>query len=143
MNKERSSQEREQVRLLVLEREGLQRPAREQGEPILQGEKLTYTTREGLFGLFRIKAVVAQGQHYLLQVLRQGGASEQKQRRTGEAAGQMGVTDELVFTISYTSAGDISSSASSSTLTPGLNRVEILLDEEGIPVSYSIDGAEG
>lgn len=140
MNEERSSQEREQVRLLALDQEGLQRPARGQGEPILQGEKLTYTTREGLFGLFRIKAMAVQGHLYLLQVLRQG---RRKQRGTGEAAGQMGGTDELAFTISYTSAGDTSSSASPSMLTPGLNRVEILLDEEGIPVSYSIDRAEG
>jgi hypothetical protein len=142
-NEERSSQEREQVHLLPLDREGLQRPAREQGEPILQGEKLTYTTREGLFGLFRIKAVAAQGQLYLLQVLRQGRQSEQKQRRIGEGASQMGVTDALVFTISYTSTDDISSSTSPRALTPGLNRVEITLDEESIPVSYSIDGAEG
>ncbi len=109
----------------------------------MQGEKLTYTTREGLFGLFRIKAVAAQGRLYLLQVLRLSRGGRQKQRRTGEAAGQMGATDELAFTISYTSDDDTSSSASLSTLTPGLNRVEILLDEEGIPVSYNIDGAEG
>jgi len=102
-----------------------------------QGEVSTYTTHTGPFHLFHIRNVPALGQALLLQILR----PQKSNRQTRKGSHPLTVTDELAFTL------EVSHSASAYTATPlelipGLNQVTIVLSEEGIPASYSIDGAE-
>jgi len=58
---------------------------------------------------------------------------------SGHGNEQMHITDELLFSLEFQQPDTPSTGAS---LTPGMNQVVILLDSDGVPVSYCIDGAE-
>ena len=133
----------EEVRLLPLAfQEDTQRRGEQQG---LRGEASTRMAHTLHFTLFRMSiAVPMQGQSFLFQVLRKYNEYAGKKRgkwnnaqEDGEQAQQAYVTDASSFSVAFRQL-----EGTTSTLTPGLNQIVIFLDNEGIPVSYSIDGAE-
>jgi hypothetical protein len=109
----------------------------------IQGEASTYTTPKGPFRLFRISNVSTLGKALLLQILRfkKNHPHEEHSRRARKNSDQFIVTDELAFTLEFShSASEYTSTPLE--LIPGLNQITIIHSEEGIPDSYSIDGAE-
>ena len=116
------------------------------------------------FRLFRI-TLPAQGQPFLLQVLRRDGRysrydGEKQQDPKNEKVNkayteQPHLTGVATFSVKFrhldksvetataaTTPTSSPDSTSASTLIPGLNEVIIYLDDEGTPGNYSIDGAE-
>lgn len=86
----------------------------------------------------RSQNIPAEGQAFLLQVLRQW--------RTGGGAGvvqQAQLTDEMAITLEVrTGDGTPERQSGQAQLIPGVNRIVILLDQDGRAESYSIDSAE-
>lgn len=102
----------------------------QQGREPAQGEESTHATEQRLFHLFRFKHILAQGHLHLLQVVR-------KRENARDI-----VTDELAFSLEYRRAGS-EDAPDEALATPEQHRVVVVLDEEGLPVSYSIDGVRG
>ncbi|MFL5663392.1 MAG: hypothetical protein ACJ8BW_18930 [Ktedonobacteraceae bacterium] len=99
------------------------------------------------FSLFRLK-LLEMGKPHLLQILRRRNeeSSPGKQRVANE---DFSVVDTSVFKLEFRRHNEGADTVIGSTgntqgepLQAGLNRVVIYLDNEDIPVSYSIDGAE-
>lgn len=131
----------EQVRLLPGNTQQKRHPAAEHDLQVTNGEASTYTTRTGLFHLFRLQAVFAQRKTYLLQILRQRQGRKEVANPTRGGKELLTITDELAFTLECHST--ISSETSTQpVLTPGRNHLVIVFNEEGTPDEYSIDGAE-
>ncbi len=91
--------------------------------------------------------VPVQGRVFGLQILRGRNWFNRHGTRTPErkSGDQMFVADELAFSLEFLPPQESSPAVSSTPvtpITPGLNQVVIFLDHDGIPVSYSIDGAE-
>lgn len=80
---------------------------------------------------------------YALHILRwRNWFSSERQRNptvSGSGNEQLYIADELLFSLEFRAAETPSTGAS---LTSGVNQVVILLDSDGVPVSYCIDGAE-
>ena len=103
------------------------------------GEVSTHTTGKSLFHLFRIKAIPALGQTLFLQILRP------QSTRQGTRGGQqpLRVTEEMAFRFDYHQMPDTQTQQKpGEDDRPGQSQVVVVLDAEGIPNSYSIDGAE-
>ncbi|MFL5662559.1 MAG: hypothetical protein ACJ8BW_14595 [Ktedonobacteraceae bacterium] len=99
------------------------------------------------FSLFRLK-LLEMGKPLLLQILRRRNeeSSSGKQRVANE---DFSVVDTSAFKLEFRRHSEVAETLTRSTrntqgepLQAGLNRVVIYLDNEDIPVSYSIDGAE-
>jgi hypothetical protein len=103
-------------------------------------EVTTHATTMGIFRLFRLKLITTSAWLYLIRI--QHIQKQQTTRpRTAPGATRQPYTphlDDLVCTISFTSITDDTSTHRP--LTPGRHEVVILLNEEGIPTSYRIDG---
>lgn len=130
------NEETEQVHLLPLETQ-----SQSQAQQSTKGQASTYATQKAHFCLFRFNNLSAQGKAILLQIRRQWKRSHLGRQPIKQDSDHLWVTDELTCTIEY----HHSTSQNSSThleLIPGHNRVAIVLDEDGTPTSYSIDGAE-
>jgi hypothetical protein len=141
---------REQVRLLPVDfqQDTSSRQWREQHSNTAEvSTRMTHALR---FRLFRITIPApAQGRSFLLQVLRRYkkhiGKKLGKSNKVNEDSGfpeQFSVTDSLSFSIAFRHLNGTTETTPTPTLTPGLHQVVIYLDNEGTPVSYSIDGAE-
>jgi hypothetical protein len=103
----------------------------------MKGEASTYAARKGLFHLFHIKDVTAQGRVFLLQVLRQGRRNGPNKKTQDPPL----VTDEIPFRLEYTHRTNDENSTHVE-LIPGLTQVTIVLSEDDTPSNYSIDGVE-
>ncbi|MBO0783053.1 MAG: hypothetical protein J2P37_29920 [Ktedonobacteraceae bacterium] len=131
----------EQVRLHVIDTPGQSTPQPAYG--MKENKALTYASKRGPFRLFHLRYFFKQGQGLLLQILR-----HYQHRRAHSLSGEnrlmpanMHVDDELICLLEYRSA------SSKQIVTPieiiaGIKRVVIMLNEEGIPNSYTIDGSE-
>jgi hypothetical protein len=126
-------EEMEQIRLLPVKADISRRSL---SAPEVVGEASTYATYTGLFHLFRLKVVPEQGRRYLLQILRQRKERSQSRKVQGESR----VTNELALTLEYHQATEDNSAHAG--LIPGENHVVIMLNEDGVPDNYTIDGAE-
>lgn len=126
-----------QVRLLPVEADTSRRSLT---PPVVADEASTYTTRTGLFHLFRLKATPEQGRAYLLQILR----PRKIQPQTRAVQEDIKVTDELVFTLEYRHTTENDPAYSTHTgLIPGQHHVVIVLNEDDMPGNCTVDGAEG
>lgn len=99
----------------------------------------TYGAQQEPFRLFAIKHIQTHGQALLLQILRHW--KRRNQARGATATQSVHLTDELLFTVEVRQ-NKTPAEGTRRTLYPGRNQVIIFLDEEGLPNSYSIDGAE-
>jgi len=133
----------EQVRIL---QPGAQRSAaflqRHEQPGTIVGTASPHENQKGKrrFRMFHIQDLPAQGQALLLQILRPG------RSKTRKSEDQLAPPDELVFSVEFRRLGESSGTSQiepAPVLVTGLNRVVIFLDEENIPCSYTIDGAEG
>jgi hypothetical protein len=104
------------------------------------GTAATYSTQKGPFRLFRIKDIPATGQPMLLQILRSWQAKHQSANEQDEQ--HPWISDELVLSCRFLQQDQPAEALQEQSLSPGINQVIILVDKDGIPVSYSIDGAE-
>jgi len=130
-----SDEKLEQVHLFSIDIQDPHQPAQSHEQPQRQGEASNYTSWQGLFRLFQIKNVPLQRWATLIQVLRKVG------NRTQVEAEGFQVTENLPCKIEYRQAtGD--NSPLHIEVIPGLTRVMIVLDEDGIPITCNIDGAE-
>lgn len=108
------------------------------------GDASTYTTRTGLFHMFRLQTVLTQKKNYLLRILHQWQDRKRGLHPIGEGKKAFRIVDELAFTLEYHNVTHSGTAPPPQTaITPGRNRLVIMLNEEGIPCAYSIDGAEG
>lgn len=129
-----SDEELEQVYLSSIDIQDPHQPSLSLGLPQRQGQASNYTSWQGLFRLFQIKNIPLQRWATLVQVLRKNGS-----RAKGEEGFQ--VTENLPCKIEYWHAtGD--NSPLYIEVIPGLTRVVIVLDEDGVPITCNIDGAE-
>lgn len=135
-SEQKSTSNEETVRILPIE---TQSQSQVQQSP--EGQVSTYAIQRGNFRLFRLNNLSIQGKAILLQILRQWQRSHLSQQSIEQDSDPFWVTDELTCTIEYHHSTSQNSS-SHLELIPGHNRVAIVLDEDGIPISYSIDGAE-
>lgn len=147
------SEEAEQVRLIGLQQNSSLHQPREQRTAI--GDVPARMIHSIRFRVFHLTAP-AQGQPFLLQVLRRYNEYTGKKRRKRNQvkehsahARPLYMTDSLAFSVEFRPSSEIiettvaaSTPTSTPTLTPGVNRVVIYLDNEGTPAGYSIDGAE-
>ncbi|HLG61116.1 MAG TPA: hypothetical protein VKY19_04230 [Ktedonosporobacter sp.] len=124
-----SHEELERVHLYSIDIQDLHRTLRSHEQPQKQGEASNYTSWQGLFRLFQIKNVSLQHWAMLVQVLRKSGNAE-----------EFRVTETLPCKIEYHAASD--NSPLHIEVIPGLTRVVIVLDEDGIPITCNVDGAE-
>jgi len=156
----RQDEELEQVRILPL---GAQRdapmPQRNEQQHDIVGEASPSTAQEERFRTFRVKDVAAQGHALVLQILRRWTAgSQQRQSKATDDREQTWLSDEVAFTLEFRhtevsqaepggqqprDAATVTPPGDQATLHPGVNQVLIFLDQEGIPNSYRINGAEG
>ncbi|MGI9060428.1 MAG: hypothetical protein ACR2H5_17830 [Ktedonobacteraceae bacterium] len=135
----KDEEEGEQIRLLTQELTQF----REQHPVIEATSRLIHTLR---FRLLQATMPV-QGRVFGLQILRWRNWFSQDETRTAsrDSNDSLFVSDELTFSLEFLRPREPSpavSSASVTPFTPGLNQIVIFLDHDGIPVSYSIDGAE-
>jgi|SRR5450755_1292691 len=135
----KDNEEGEQIRLLAQELTQF----REQHPVIEATSRLIHTLR---FRLLQATMPV-QGRVFGLQILRwRNMFSHHGTRTSGRESGDPWfVADELAFSLEFLRPQEPSPTVSSAPVTPftpGLNQVVIFLDHDGIPVSYSIDGAE-
>ena len=139
-------EDQEQVRVLRLPLQSSISSPEHNEQQFLTGEAVTYTTqRGGLFRLFRFKNLPTQGQKLLLQVLRRWKRGNQQSSTATKDREQLWITDELAFSIEFRKIDDTTEKLPAgrvSALYTGLNQVVIFLDKDGIPTSYSINGAE-
>lgn len=133
--------EGEQIRLLAQELTQF----REQHPVIEATSRLIHTLR---FRLLQATMPV-QGRVFGLQILRWRNwfSHDRRQNRAAgrESDDSLFVSDELTFSLEFLRPQEPSPAVSSAPVTPftpGLNQIVIFLDHDGIPVSYSIDGAE-
>jgi hypothetical protein len=135
-----------QVRLLPVEHNKPHRPGSTLEQSTSVSETATYTTKQGLFHLFRIATTLLPGQTYVLQILRQREQRQPSGRRNRQDQQRAGVTEESAFTFQcghvLADTTDDTIQSSKKTLFPGRRHITINLDEEGAPSSYSIDSAE-
>lgn len=131
----KSDEELEQVRLSSIDIQDPQRPPQSHEQQCRQGEASTYTSWRGLFRLFRIKAIPMQRWATLVQVLRKSS------RQTKSDAADFQVTESLPCKIEYQYVTTNNSPLHIEVI-PGLTRVVIVLDEDGIPITYNVDGSE-
>lgn len=139
-----ASDKMEQVRLSTIDAPDISPIARSSLQRISVGEAAApaaYATQQEPFRLFSIKRVQAHGQVLLLQVLRHWKRDDEEQHRTVGRRQPFRTSEELAFTVEVRHR-NAPSETTRETLLPGLNLVVISLDEEGIPNSYTIDGAE-
>ena len=137
-----TSDEAEQVRLSSIDAQETAVQAQHDQQPVVVGEatvSATYAAQQEPFRLFSIKHVQTHGQALLLQILRLW--KRRNQRQHGARIQLEHLTDELTFTIEVRQSKAPSEETRRISF-PGHNQVIIFLDEEGIPTSYSIDGAE-
>ena len=127
-------EEGELVHLYPLDIQDPPRSPQSQKQPYIQGEATTYTSRQGLFRMFRITDLPKQGWAILIQIVRQN-----DQRKKGTA--RLQVIEDLTCKIEYQQTTAESPSLPIEVI-PGLNRVVIALDEDDTPITYSIDGSE-
>ena len=100
--------------------------------------------QNGRFRLFRLNNIVAQGDEFVLQILRMYPTSRQQGNRR-EQIGQLRSSDNLAFTIEFRRAEGspgTDQAYNSHSRVPGLNRIVIYLDAEGKPDGYSIDSVK-
>ena len=145
------SEEAEQVRVIGLQQNSS--PHRPREQRTATGDVPARMIHSIRFRVFHL-TMPAQGQPFLLQVLRRynehtGKKRRKRNRAKEDNAGSFSMTDALAFSVEFRSSSEIvetpvapSTPTSTPTLTPGMNRVVIYLDNEGTPASYSIDGAE-
>ncbi|HZO72757.1 MAG TPA: hypothetical protein VFB60_11185 [Ktedonobacteraceae bacterium] len=129
-----SHEELERVHLLSIDIQDPRRPPQSHEQPQTEGEASNYTSWQGLFRLFQIKNIPLQHWATLVQVLRKSG-----KRAKMEVEGFQ-VTENLPCKIEYHAAG--ANSPLHIEVIPGLTRVVIVLDEDGIPITCNVDGAE-
>jgi len=130
-----SNEELEQVHFYSIDIQDPHQPPQSHEQPQRQGEAFNYTSWQGLFRLFQIKSIPLQRWATLVQVLRRSA-----NRAKGEAEGFQ-ITENLPCKIEYRQAiGD--DSPLQIEIIPGLTRVVIVLDEDGIPITCNVDGAE-
>lgn len=132
-------EEGEQIRLLAQELTQF----REQHPVIEATSRLIHTLR---FRLLQATMPV-QGRVFGLQILRWRNWFSHDETRTASRGSDdsLFVADELTFSLEFLRPQEPSPAVSSipvSPFTAGLNQIVIFLDHDGIPVSYSIDGAE-
>jgi hypothetical protein len=137
-----TSAEAEQVRLSSTDTRETTARAQAGQQPASVGEvttSATYGAQQEPFRLFAIKHIQTHGQALLLQILRHW--KRRNQARGATATQSAHLTDELLFTVEVRQS-KTPAEGTRRTPYPGRNQVIIFLDEEGIPNSYSIDGAE-
>ncbi len=135
----KDEEEGEQIRLLAQELTQF----REQHPVIEATSRLIHRLR---FRLLQATLPV-QGRVFGVQILRwrkwfSYGGTHINERDSGDP---LFVSDELTFSLEFQRPQEPSPAVSFAPVTPftpGLNQVVIFLDHDGIPVSYSIDGAE-
>ncbi|HEV7234659.1 MAG TPA: hypothetical protein VGN15_00675 [Ktedonobacteraceae bacterium] len=135
----KDEEEGEQIRLLAQELTQL----REQHPVIEATSRLIHTLR---FRLLQATMPI-QGRVFGLQILRWRNWFSHNETRAAarESDDSLFVADELTFSLEFLRPQEPSPAVSSAPVTPftpGLNQIVIFLDHDGIPVSYSIDGAE-
>ena len=124
-----SHEELERVHLYTIDIQDPHRPPQSHEQPQRQGEASNYTSWQGLFRLFQIKNVPLRHWATLVQISRKSGNAE-----------EFRVTENLPCKIEYRAADD--DSPLHIEVIPGLTRVVIVLDEDGIPITCNVDGAE-
>jgi hypothetical protein len=107
-------------------------------------EVTTHTKTQGLFRLFRLKSVPIPGRLYLLRVQHAQTRQTSRPRAPQKVLPQDSpLIDDLAYTIEFRSSADNpTAQRARRSLAPGHHEVTILLADDGIPTSYSIDGAE-
>jgi len=109
-------------------------------------EVTTHATTTAIFRLFRLNITAIPGWLYLLRV-RHKQEPQTTSPRTSQKGNHQQYTpfiDDLACIVAFTSITDDSSEQHARRpLTPGRHEAVIILDEEGIPTSYCIDGVEG
>jgi hypothetical protein len=137
-----TSAEVEQVRLSSVDAHETSARAQSGQQPVSIDEattSATYIAQQGSFRLFAIKHIQTHGQALLLQILHHW---KRRNQAGGATATQPAhLTDEVLFTVEVRQS-KTPAEGTRRTPYPGRNQVIIFLDEEGIPNSYSIDGAE-
>jgi hypothetical protein len=137
-----TSTEAEQVRLSSIDTHETSALAQSDQQPAPVGEattSATYAAQQEPFRLFAIKHIQTHGQALLLEIFRLWKRRNRPRRATAIQPAHL--TDELLFTVEVRRS-KTAFEGTRSTLYPGRNQVIIFLNEEGIPNSYSIDGAE-
>jgi hypothetical protein len=118
----------EQVHLRPVDPHGQNNSPGDQGK---QAEIAVYTTRNKLFRRFRFPRIPALVQPFRVLVSRRPSASH---------SGTLDIVDDqYLLAVSFASEADNSQIA----LQPAIHAVVILLDKEGIPVNYRVDGTLG
>ncbi|MDQ2904398.1 MAG: hypothetical protein ABI456_04915 [Ktedonobacteraceae bacterium] len=102
----------------------------------LQADPISTAAGQERFHVLRLDKIPTTGQVFLLQVLRQG-VKEQLSEDEGAFASEP--ADEVAFRVEFRQQG---AAPTETALHPGVSLVVILLDNEGRPTSYSIDGTE-
>jgi hypothetical protein len=125
----------EQVYLQVIDQPGqsISQPA----YGMTKSKTLTYASRRGPFHLLHLYYHFKHGQGLLLQILRrcQRGQSRPLQPTSKH------IDDEIPCLLEYRPASSTRDSKPIEIIA-GVKRIVIMLDEEGVPCRYSIDGAE-
>lgn len=106
-------------------------------------ERMTHAVK---FRLFRL-GMLEVGKPLLLQVLRRRNEERSLNQRS-EKNERFSVTDTSAFTLEFQQLDEdplqatLTGNPQEKPLEAGINRVVVYLDKEGMPASYSIDGAE-
>lgn len=103
----------------------------------VEAEDSGYHARKGNFRLWQRQNIVADGQPFLLRIVRRWFSASTRQTRTGAPER---VDDELVLAISYRHPGAEKPPAVE--IMPGLQQIEIVLDAEQLPLSCNVDGTQ-
>lgn len=137
-----TSHDAEQIRLSSIDPQAIPALAQHDRQSDSPGEapaSAPYAAQREPFRLFAIKHIQTHGQVLLLQIFRLW--KRRDQTRRGTITQPAHLTDELLFTVEVRQSKTPSEGTQPPPF-PGRNQVIIFLDEEGIPNSYSIDGAE-
>jgi hypothetical protein len=142
-----SVEDAEQLSLLTTQRQQRDRMPQFTRVTDITPEVTTHaTTTTAIFRLFRLKITAIPGWLYLLRIRhrQKPQTSEPRTAQKGIRPQYSPLIDDLACSITFSSIIDDSSEQHARRpLTPGRHEVVILLDEEGIPTSYRIDGVEG
>lgn len=147
-----NDEEVEQVRLSAAGLQQTPSPVQQREQRLISAREVSTRMTHALrFRLFQMTITVpVRGRTFLLQVLRKCSTyiDGERRKRTNtnkddEHSGQFSITDTSAFSVAFRPLDETAAlpSAASPPIA-GLNQVIIYLDDEGIPVSYSIDGAE-
>jgi hypothetical protein len=139
-----SDSDAERLALLIAQRQQRTRtPQFTQATDITPEVTTHATTTAAIFRLFRLKITAMSGWIYLLRI-RHRQKSQTTEPQKGSHQQYSPFIDDLACTVTFTAlTEDSREQHARRSLTPGRHEVVILLDAEGIPTSYRIDGVEG